>query len=209
MPSTCSPKCTTITEIVSVDVELLYQSDTPPALAIALQYTGSALVNRVETYRRMPHWNSHSRDIIENLKRFYVNQMLDADKQLAINTFLGVQDDRVITGKEMKFGGYDSWYDPEKIGLPPRSSSEEEKADKHKLCLHGECRFQLETCEEALTKFAGQGVPGEEETGVGPGTGWNNGTDAEFWVEYYRPLLFTGLGKHFSYGMNSTLKLPG
>ena len=44
--------------------------------AIALQYTGSALVNRVENYRRMPHWNSHSRDIIENLRRFYTNSML-------------------------------------------------------------------------------------------------------------------------------------
>ena len=46
----------------------------PPA--IALQYTGSALVNRVETYRRMPHWNSHSRDIIENIRRFYTNSLL-------------------------------------------------------------------------------------------------------------------------------------
>ena len=31
----------------------------------------------------------------------------------------------------------------------------------------------------------------------------------DFWVEYYRPLLFTSLGKHFVYSMNSTLKLPG
>src|SRR5258706_10856275 len=80
-------------------------------LTIALQYTGSALVNRVETYRRMPHWNSHSRDIIENLKRFYVNEMLDADKQAAIHVFLGIADDRVITGKRLKFGGYTAWYD--------------------------------------------------------------------------------------------------
>ena len=49
-----------------------------PLLALALQYTGSALVNRVETYRRMPHWNSHSRDIIENLRRFYTNSLLGA-----------------------------------------------------------------------------------------------------------------------------------
>ena len=52
-------------------------TDTMPA-AIALQYTGSALVNRVETYRRMPHWNSHSRDIIENLRRFYTNSLIGA-----------------------------------------------------------------------------------------------------------------------------------
>lgn len=155
----------------------------------------------------MPHWNSHSRDIIENLKRFYVNQMLDADKQMAINVFLGVEDDRVITGKQMKFGGYDSWYDPTKIGLPPRGA--EREGSDHQSCFHGDCRFKLETCEEALARFADQNTIGDGETGAGPGTGWNNGTNAEFWVEYYRPLLFTGLGKHFSYGMNSTLKLPG
>lgn len=45
-------------------------------IALAMQYTGSALVNRVETYRRMPHWNSHSRDIIENFRRFYTNSLL-------------------------------------------------------------------------------------------------------------------------------------
>jgi hypothetical protein len=51
-------------------------------LAIALQYTGSALVNRVETYRRMPHWNSHSRDIIENIRRFYTNSLLGMSSSL-------------------------------------------------------------------------------------------------------------------------------
>lgn len=53
-------------------------------LAIALQYTGSALVNRVETYRRMPHWNSHSRDIIENIRRFYANSLLGTPHFLVI-----------------------------------------------------------------------------------------------------------------------------
>jgi hypothetical protein len=64
-----------ITEIVcsvlsSLHSKLIY------GIASALQYTGSALVNRVETYRRMPHWNSHSRDIIENIRRFYTNSLL-------------------------------------------------------------------------------------------------------------------------------------
>lgn len=179
----------------------------------------------------MTHWNSHSRDIIENFKRFYVNQMLDADKQLAINVFLGITDDRAITGKELKFGGYDQWYDPKKIGLPPNNkgvsssgSSGASNAAGEKVLETGpssstlvakevsvgesESRFDLEACERALESFAADGIT-EGETGVGPGTGWNGGTNAEFWVEYYRPLLFTGLGKHFSYGMNSTLKLPG
>jgi len=55
--------------------------------AIALRYTGSALVNRVETYRRMPHWNSHSRDIIENIRRFYANSLLG----LAISFYISLR----------------------------------------------------------------------------------------------------------------------
>jgi len=65
-----------ITAIVC-DVPIVLQSKLlTHFVAIALQYTGSALVNRVETYRRLPHWNSHSRDIIENIRRFYTNSLL-------------------------------------------------------------------------------------------------------------------------------------
>lgn len=64
-----------ITETVSL-VKFRFSYIDMRLLAIALQYTGSALVNRVETYRRMPHWNSHSRDIIENIRRFYANSLL-------------------------------------------------------------------------------------------------------------------------------------
>ncbi|CAG7855197.1 Polyphosphoinositide phosphatase; AltName: Full=Phosphatidylinositol 3,5-bisphosphate 5-phosphatase; AltName: Full=SAC domain-containing protein 3 [Serendipita indica DSM 11827] len=185
---------------------------------IALQYTGSALVNRVEMYRRMPHWNSHSRDIIENLKRFYHNQMLDADRQLAINTFLGITDDRGITGKKpTKFGGYDKWFDPEKIGLVKKSRKLKDGDLKHNGseqvdwrevldCHHGECRFDLDVCKEALERFAdGDGASSPAALDKDP----HDATTTEFWVEYYKPLMFTGLVKHFSYGMNSTLKLPG
>lgn len=133
---------------------------------IALQYTGSALVNRVETYRRMPHWNSHSRDIIENIRRFYTNAVLDADKQAAINLFLGVQSERATSPKP-KRGGYRTWFDPKNL----------------------EPAYRLEDCERGLKEFAEH--------------------RSDFWIEYYRPLLFTSLGKHFAYSMNSTLKLPG
>ncbi|KAH9477025.1 Polyphosphoinositide phosphatase [Psilocybe cubensis] len=133
---------------------------------IALQYTGSALVNRVETYRRMPHWNSHSRDIIENIRRFYTNSLLDADKQTAINLFLGVQNERAITHPPVR-SGYRKWFHEEYLG-PSRDVND----------------FQ-----ESLRRFVQQ--------------------RGDYWVEYYRPLLFTSLGKHFAYSMNSTLKLPG
>ncbi|KAG6878055.1 hypothetical protein C0993_000378 [Termitomyces sp. T159_Od127] len=133
---------------------------------IALQYTGSALVNRVETYRRMPHWNSHSRDIIENIRRFYTNSLLDADKQTAINLFLGVVGERTITHPPVR-GGYRKWFNEE----------------------HLKPAYNLNECDTALKDFVK--------------------CRGDFWVEYYRPLLFTSLGKHFAYSMNSTLKLPG
>ncbi|KAH9922318.1 SacI homology domain-containing protein [Epithele typhae] len=135
--------------------------------SLALQYTGSALVNRVETYRRMPHWNSHSRDIIENLRRFYANSLLDNDKQAAINLFLGIPSEKTSARTPPQRGNYQKWFTDE----------------------HLEEAYPLEACEEAVVQFVN--------------------TRAEYWIEYYRPLLFTSLGKHFAFSMNSTLKLPG
>lgn len=133
----------------------------------------------------MPHWNSHSRDIIENIRRFYTNSLLgtqtfidfvkrqliistfaDADKQTAINLFLGVENERAIIHPPVR-GGYQKWFRPE--NLKPA--------------------YPLNECDEGLRDFV-------QHRG-------------DFWVEYYRPLLFTSLGKHFAYSMNSTLKLPG
>ncbi|KAK0526006.1 phosphatidylinositol-3,5-bisphosphate 5-phosphatase [Tilletia horrida] len=59
---------------------------------VALQYGGSHLVNTMETYRKINQWSSHSRDMLEGLKRYYANSFADADKQAAINLFLGVTD---------------------------------------------------------------------------------------------------------------------
>jgi hypothetical protein len=56
---------------------------------LALQYGGSNLVNRMETYRKTNQWTSHSRDVIENIRRYYTNSFVDAEKQDAINLFLG------------------------------------------------------------------------------------------------------------------------
>lgn len=133
---------------------------------LALQYTGSALVNRVETYRRMPHWNSHSRDIIENLRRFYANSLLDADKQAAINLFLGINPERVVPRPPQR-GNYKKWFKEE----------------------HLEPAYVLEDSERGIHQFIN--------------------TRGDYWIEYYKPLLFTSLGKHFAFSMNSTLKLPG
>jgi hypothetical protein len=132
----------------------------------------------------MPHWNSHSRDIIENIRRFYTNSLLgtffnapgisafseiettDADKQTAINLFLGVQSERTITHAPVR-GGYQQWFNKKHLEPP----------------------YVVDDSEKRLRDFVK--------------------SKGDFWVEYYRPLLFTSLGKHFAYSMNSTLKLPG
>ncbi|KAJ1941353.1 phosphatidylinositol-3,5-bisphosphate 5-phosphatase, partial [Linderina pennispora] len=55
---------------------------------IALQYGGSHLVNTVQTYRRNNNWRSHSRDVVEALRRYYSNSLLDMERQEAITMFL-------------------------------------------------------------------------------------------------------------------------
>ncbi|KAI0691187.1 polyphosphoinositide phosphatase [Cytidiella melzeri] len=133
---------------------------------LAMQYTGSALVNRVETYRRMPHWNSHSRDIIVNFRRFYTNSLFDADKQAAINLFLGIQNERGVA-QPLQRRSYRDWYQPANL----------------------DAAYELEESVQGINNLV-------KERG-------------DYWIEYYRPLLFTSLAKHFVYSMNSTLKLPG
>jgi hypothetical protein len=55
---------------------------------IALQYGGSNLVNTMDSYSKNSGWSSHSRDLINSIKRFYSNSFNDAEKQESINLFL-------------------------------------------------------------------------------------------------------------------------
>jgi len=93
--------------------------------------------------------------------------VLDADKQTAIDIFLGVQPLERGYNPERQGSSYRDWF--------------------HKEYL--EPVYVLPECDQGLKEFAQ--------------------TRSDFWIEYYRPLLFTSLGKHFAYSMNSTLKLPG
>lgn len=56
---------------------------------IAMQYGGSHLVNTMATYRKLSHWQSSSRDMVESFKRYYHNSFLDSQRQEAYNLFLG------------------------------------------------------------------------------------------------------------------------
>ena len=56
--------------------------------SIALQYAGSQLVHRVDTYGKNT-LASQSRDMMHTISRYYSNAFADADKQSGINIFLG------------------------------------------------------------------------------------------------------------------------
>ena len=94
------------------------------------------------------------------------NGCSDADKQTAINLFLGIQPDKTLSRTPQR-GAYQQWFRSE----------------------HLEPAYVLDNCEQGMDHFVH--------------------SRADYWIEYYRPLLFTSLGKHFAFSMNSTLKLPG
>jgi len=57
---------------------------------VSLQYGGSYLTNRIKSYRKNPAWTTKATDMTQNVRRYYSNTMTDAEKQNAINVFLGV-----------------------------------------------------------------------------------------------------------------------
>ncbi|KDN48439.1 hypothetical protein K437DRAFT_290418 [Tilletiaria anomala UBC 951] len=85
---------------------------------IALQYGGSHLVNTMETYRKINQWSSHSRDMLEGIKRYYANSFVDAEKQAAINLFLGVDAEMPETNRLVNVNNprYQKWFIPQHLG---------------------------------------------------------------------------------------------
>lgn len=85
---------------------------------LAYQYTGSAVVNR-DTYRptKATQWTSHSRDLAQNIRRYFNNSILDADKQAAINLFLGV-DQAAATVPRTPRPNYRAWFDAKYLEPP-------------------------------------------------------------------------------------------
>lgn len=95
---------------------------------IALQYGGSNLVNTIESYKGK-QWSSHSRDMIEGIKRYYANSFSDADKQKAINLFLGVDEgDPVRVDLPRNGETYINWYTQDNIKQQTASLAFEQAA---------------------------------------------------------------------------------
>lgn len=152
---------------------------------IAVQYGGSHLVNTMATYRKINHWQSHSRDMVESFKRYYHNSFLDSQRQEAYNLFLGNykwaqgqpmlwdlatdyylhhSDPKAWLDRHRK--SYIDWYDPkhlERRTLPPPPP---------------------ERSREYLTE---RGIVDHDD----------------YWLEYYRPLAVSSFLKVYSYRINS------
>ncbi|KAF2721557.1 hypothetical protein K431DRAFT_320241 [Polychaeton citri CBS 116435] len=156
---------------------------------IAVQYGGSHLVNTMATYRKLNHWQSSSRDMVESFKRYYHNSFLDNQRQEAYNLFLGnyiwaqgqpmlwdlptdyyLHHSNPRAWLERKRRNYIDWYTPEFLEerrLPGAPYAEE-------VALHH--RHQHE----------------------------NVSLHDDYWTEYYRPLALSSLEKVHAYHMTST-----
>lgn len=82
------PKSTSLdydSDLINILTEMFHDhGDT-----IAVQYGGSNLVNTMDSYRRINQWSSHTRDMLNSVKRIYSNSFMDLIRQEAINLFLG------------------------------------------------------------------------------------------------------------------------
>ncbi|KAI5363034.1 putative SAC domain, polyphosphoinositide phosphatase Fig4 [Septoria linicola] len=156
---------------------------------IAMQYGGSHLVNTMSTYRKMGHWQSSSRDMVESFKRYYHNSFLDGQRQEAYNLFLGNyiwaagqpmlwdlatdyylhhSDPKAWLERERR--DYIKWYTPEHLEprvVPPKLPN-------------GRLTKELKT------------------TGIG--------AFDDYWRECYRPTALSSLEKVYSYKITSTNK---
>ncbi|KAJ2811070.1 phosphatidylinositol-3,5-bisphosphate 5-phosphatase [Coemansia furcata] len=170
---------------------------------IALQYGGSHLVNTVQTYRRNTNWRSHSRDIVESLRRYYSNSLLDMERQEAITFFVEKSIFPPVKTPEAT--------SPFSVSYPPAESPSSGLA--------------LLSANEEFDKVASR--PNQVDrpvfrkwwTSLGDETESDNGNEVDseaaddgnsadgYWNEYYRPHEYTSLDSLFVGSINSSASL--
>jgi len=148
---------------------------------IALQYGGSHLVNTMETYRKIAPWTSHSRDMIESIRRYYSNSFTDAEKQNAINLFLG------------------NYIPSEDQPLLWDLTTDHHLHNKNNQILKP-IRSYTHWWLETTFEFADNDLEFSQDNVC------FNTNDSAF-EEYYRPKLYTSFSRLFSYNMISTLRM--
>ncbi|KAG5462573.1 MAG: SacI homology domain-containing protein [Olpidium bornovanus] len=66
---------------------------------IALQYGGAHLVNTMETYRKLSGWTSHSRDVVESIRRYYSNSFVGKSRRFGTSAVPSVEPPRLIAAR--------------------------------------------------------------------------------------------------------------
>lgn len=178
---------------------------------IALQYGGSHLVNTLQTYRKTGNqYKSHARDTLEGLKRFYANSFADADKQAAINLFLGIEAPAVSLTPIASIASSST------LNLPPLSDStgaaqssttgisEKEKQARISMML-SDLRSQKRSYiswfdEDHLLRPSSD--PFELQKLLDD-VMKKRGND-DYYIRYYRPWLWTSTENHLGRKMNSS-----
>ncbi|KAL8870217.1 MAG: hypothetical protein Q9174_003690 [Haloplaca sp. 1 TL-2023] len=155
---------------------------------IAIQYGGSHLVNTMSTYRKINQWSSHSRDMVESFRRYYHNSFLDRQRQEAYNLFLGNY--TYVQGQPMLWDLSTDYY---LHHANPRAWRQNKKRDY-------------------LQWFDPRHLEERRMPPIVAPSGALSGRSLEFfddyWLEYYRPLAISSLGRLFPYKANSARKYP-
>ncbi|CDO53352.1 similar to Saccharomyces cerevisiae YNL325C FIG4 Phosphatidylinositol 3,5-bisphosphate (PtdIns[3,5]P) phosphatase [Geotrichum candidum] len=194
------------------DVNIDYDSDAVNMLTemfhdhgdtIALQYGGSHLVNTMETYRKINQWSSHSRDMIESIRRFYSNSFVDSQRQDAINLFLGnfvwekgqpmlwdlttdyYLHNRLIVKSLHNRRSYVKWWTP--INLEPVLVRVMKAVDEVTPVIY--------PYDSTINELIVQAT-------LLPYRGFFD----NYWNEYYKPRLLSSFHNLFAFNMNSTLR---
>ncbi|KAF9193375.1 phosphatidylinositol-3,5-bisphosphate 5-phosphatase [Haplosporangium sp. Z 767] len=174
---------------------------------IALQYGGSHLVNTMETYRKINQWTSHSRDMLESIRRFYSNSFVDAEKQDAMNLFLGNYRTRKGTPALWELPGdyhlhnttdpelkkvrksYTGWFSPDAL-LPQEElarknflEAQRQLQEDQEQCQNMDGRHQFQLYDAGYDDYEGErddGIEDDDDDDDGQdsaGSGYGSGSD--------------------------------
>ncbi|KAH9818668.1 SacI homology domain-containing protein [Melampsora americana] len=179
---------------------------------IALQYGGSHLVNTLQTYRKTGNqYKSHARDTLEGLKRFYANSFADADKQAAINLFLGIE------APAVSLTPIASTSSSSTLNLPPLSDSTGAAAQSSTTAMsekENQARISMMLSDLRFNKRSYTAWFDQDHL-IRPTTDptelqkilddvmKKRGND-DYYIRYYRPWLWTSTENHLGRKMNSS-----
>ena len=145
----------------------------------------------METYRKINQWKSHSRDMIESIKRFYSNSFVDGQRQDAINLFLGHY--------VWKEGRPNLW----EMNTDFYLHNNDLKGSRRSY-THWWNNYHIKSLREILQKeIIDQGNDVTYENTVRNVRGYPDAFD-NYWNEYYLPRSITYMQDLFAYNMNST-----